>query len=152
VAPRFPRTSLEPELPCTGATCIAPPAEPVYRLSIGHFRCLARASWVAMTHLHHQGDARLIVADQPESNGVVRVNSNQQKRVKLLSAVIGASAVVAVGAVGVVVANERAGPGTVMSGPGMTLGPTTTTTTPPAAPVTSVAVPTDTATPPSGFR
>jgi hypothetical protein len=105
-----------------------------------------------MTHLHHQGDARLIVADQPEPNGVVRVNSNQQKRVKLLSAVIGASAVVAVGAVGVAVANERAGPGTVMSGPGMTLGPTTTTTTPPAAPVTSVAVPTDTATPPSGFR
>ena len=80
------------------------------------------------------------------------MNSNQQKRVKLLSAVIGASAVVAVGAVGVAVANERAGTGTVMSGPSMTLGPTTTTTTPPAAPVTSVAVPADTATPPTGFR
>ena len=80
------------------------------------------------------------------------MNSNQQKRVKLLSAVIGASAVVAVGAVGVVVANERAGTGTIESGPGMTLGPTTTTTTPPAAPVTSVAIPTHTATPPSGFR
>jgi hypothetical protein len=28
---------------------------------------------------------RLIVADEPEPNGVVRVNANQQKRVKLLS-------------------------------------------------------------------
>jgi len=80
------------------------------------------------------------------------VNSNQQKRVKLLSAVIGASAVVAVGAVVVAVANERAGTGTVVSDPSMTLGPTTTTTTPPAGPVTSVAVPTNTATPPKGFR
>jgi hypothetical protein len=80
------------------------------------------------------------------------VHSNQQKKVKLLSAVIGASAAVAVVAVGVDVANERAGTGTVMSGSGMTLGPTTTTTTPPAAPVTSIAVPTHTATPPSGFR
>jgi hypothetical protein len=91
-------------------------------------------------------------ADEPEPNGVIRVNSNQQKRIKLLSAVIGASAVVAVGAVGVAVANERAGPGTVSSGPGMTLGPTTTTTTPPAAPVTSLATPTMTATTPAGFR
>jgi hypothetical protein len=80
------------------------------------------------------------------------VNSDQQKRVKLLSAVIGASAVVAVGAVGVAVANERSGPGTVMSAPGMTLGPTATTTTPPAVPVTSIAVPVDKATPPKGFR
>jgi hypothetical protein len=80
------------------------------------------------------------------------VNSNQQKKVKLLSAVIGAGAAVALGAVGLAVANERAGTGTVMSGPGMTLGPTTTTTTPPALPVTSVAVPTHTATPPKGFR
>ena len=80
------------------------------------------------------------------------MNSNQQKRAKLLSAVIGASAVVAVGAVGVAVANEQAGTGTVGSGPEVTLGATTTTTTPPTAPVTSVAVPTDTATPPPGFR
>jgi hypothetical protein len=90
--------------------------------------------------------------DEREPNGVIRVHSNQLKRVKVLSAVIGASAAVAVGAVGADVANERAGTGTVMSGPGMTLGPTTTTTTPPAAPVTSIAVPTDTATPPKGFR
>jgi beta-lactam-binding protein with PASTA domain len=38
------------------------------------------------------------VADQPEPNGVVRVDQ-QKKSVKLLSAVIGASAVVAMGAV-----------------------------------------------------
>jgi hypothetical protein len=79
------------------------------------------------------------------------VSSNQQKRIKLLSAVIGASAVVAVGAVGVAVANEQAGTGTVGAVPDATLG-ATTTTTPPAAPVTSVAVPVDTATPPPGFR
>ena len=80
------------------------------------------------------------------------MNSNQQKRVKLLSAVIGASAVVAVGAVGVAVANEQAGTGTVGAGPEATVGATTTTTTPPAAPVTSIATPTMTATTPAGFR
>ena len=32
-------------------------AEPVYRLPIRHFRCLARASGVATTHPNHQGDA-----------------------------------------------------------------------------------------------
>ncbi len=65
------------------------------------------------------------------------MNSNQQKRVKLLSAVIGASAVVAVGAVGVAVANEQAGTGTVGVVPEATPGATATTTTPPTAPVTS---------------
>ena len=80
------------------------------------------------------------------------MNANQQQRVKLLSAVIGASAVVAVGAVGVAVANEQAGTGTVAAVPEATLGATTTTTTPPAAPVTSIAVPTMTATTPAGFR
>ncbi len=83
---------------------------------------------------------------------MVIVNSNQQKRVKLLSGVIGASAVVAVGAVGVAVANEQAGTGTIGAVPDATLGATTTTTTPPAALVTSIAVPVDTATPPPGFR
>jgi hypothetical protein len=99
-----------------------------------------------------KGSPRLIVADEPEPNGVVRVNSNQQKRVKLLSAVIGASAVVAVGAVGVAVANEQAGTGTVGVVPEATPGATATTTTPPTAPVTSVAAPTMTATTPAGFR
>ena len=76
------------------------------------------------------------------------MNSNQQKRVKLLSAVIGASAVVAMGAVGVAVANEQAGTGIVGAVPAATI----TTTTPPTAPVTSFAVAVDTATPPKGFR
>jgi hypothetical protein len=79
------------------------------------------------------------------------VNSNQQKRVKLLSAVIGASAVVAVGAVGVAVANEQAGTGTVGVVPEATPG-AATTTTPPTAPVTSIATPPMTATTPAGFR
>ena len=81
----------------------------------------------------------------------MRFSAPRRCYVLALSAVIGASAALAVGAIGLAVANERAGPGTVMSG-GMTLGPTTTTTTPPVAPVVSVAVPTHTATPPSGFR
>jgi hypothetical protein len=79
------------------------------------------------------------------------VNSNQQKRVKLLSAVIGASAVVAMGAVGVAVANEQAGTGTVGAVPEATPG-AATTTTPPTAPVTSIATPPMTATTPAGFR
>ncbi len=83
---------------------------------------------------------------------MVIVNANQQKRVKLLSGVIRASAVVAVGAVGVAVANQQAGMGTIGAVPDATLGATTTTTTPPAALVTSIAVPVDTATPPPGFR
>ena len=83
---------------------------------------------------------------------MVTVNSHQQKKVKLLAAAIGASAVVAAGAVGIAVTNERAGAGTVESGPQMTLGGTATTTTPPTALETSFAVPLDTATPPAGFR
>ena len=82
------------------------------------------------------------------------MNSNQQKRVKLLSAVIGVGAVVAMGALGVIF-------GDVMSSaqPEQVVGPvapqaseqTITTTTPPAVPETSVASPTVTATTPSGF-
>ena len=80
------------------------------------------------------------------------MNSNQQKRVKLLSAVIGASAVVAVGAVSVALANEQVGTGTVGAVPEATVGATATTTTPPPAPVTSLATPPMTATTPAGFR
>jgi len=82
------------------------------------------------------------------------VNANQRRRVKLLSAVIGASAVVAMGALGVIF-------GDVMSSAqpeqvGGLIAPqateqTITTTTPPAAPETSEASPTVTATTPSGF-
>jgi hypothetical protein len=86
------------------------------------------------------------VADEPGPNGVVRVD--QHKSVKLLSAVIGASAVVVMGAVAVAVANEQAGTGTVRSAPTEATG---TTTTPPTALVTSVATPAVTASTPAGF-
>jgi hypothetical protein len=76
--------------------------------------------------------------------GAVRVD--QQKNVKLLSAVIGASAVVVMGAVAV--ANEQAGTDTVKSAPEATA----TTTTPPTAPETSIASPETTASTPPGFR
>jgi hypothetical protein len=84
------------------------------------------------------------VADEPGPNGVVRVD--HQTNIKLLSAVIGASAVMVMGAVAV--ANEQAGTDTVKSAPPVTV----TTTTPPTAPVTSVASPETTASTPAGFR
>jgi hypothetical protein len=86
------------------------------------------------------------VADEPGPNGVVRVD--QQKSVKLLSAVIAASAVAVMGAVAVAVANEQAATDTFRSAPEAT----ETTTTPPTAPVTSVATPATTASTPAGFR
>jgi len=93
------------------------------------------------------------VADEPEPNGVVRVNANPQKRVKLLSAVIGVSAVVAMGALGVIFGDvSSAQPAQVVGGVApQATGQTVTTTTPPAAPLTSVATPSVTATTPSGF-
>ena len=81
------------------------------------------------------------------------MNSNQQKRVKLLSAVIGASAVVAMGALGVIFGDvSSAEPEQVVGSvvPQAT-EQTVTTTTPPSAPEISVASPTVTATTPSGF-
>jgi hypothetical protein len=73
----------------------------------------------------------------------------RQGRVKVFAAVMGGSAVVAMGALSVALHEEQA-PGasgvaatgaTFIQGGGMTLGETATTTTPPAAPATSVAVP-----------
>ena len=82
------------------------------------------------------------------------MNSNQQKRVKLLSAGLGVSAVVALGALGVIFGDvtSSAQPAQV-GGPVAPQAPeqTITTTTPPAAPETSVASPSVTATTPSGF-
>jgi hypothetical protein len=72
------------------------------------------------------------------------VKSNQ---LKLVTAGIGASAVVAMGALTVVF--SEASTGNVGAG-GISLG-TTTTTTPPTVPPTSVATPVVTATTPSGF-
>jgi hypothetical protein len=84
------------------------------------------------------------VVDEPGPKGVVSVD--QQKNVKLLSAVIGASAVVVMGAVAV--ANEQARTNTVKSAPEATA----TTTTPPTAPPTPIASPETTASTPPGFR
>jgi hypothetical protein len=73
----------------------------------------------------------------------------RQGRVKVIAAVIGGSAVVAMGALSVALHEEQA-PGAsgdlatganFIQGGGMTLGGTATTTTPPAALATPVAVP-----------
>ena len=79
------------------------------------------------------------------------MKSNQQARqgrVKVFAAVIGGSAVVAMGALSVALDEEQApgASGGVATGAtfiqgSMTMGQTATTTTPPAAPETSVAVP-----------
>jgi hypothetical protein len=80
------------------------------------------------------------------------MKSNQQVRrvrVKVFAAVIGGSAVVAMGALTAALHDEQASGAvggvatgaTFIQGGGMTLGETATTTTPPAAPETSVAVP-----------
>ena len=79
------------------------------------------------------------------------MKSNQQtlpRRVKVFAAVLGGSAVVAMGALGVALHEERASgaSGGVATGAtfiqgSMTMGQTATTTTPPAAPETSVAAP-----------
>jgi hypothetical protein len=79
------------------------------------------------------------------------MKSNQQVRqgrVKVFAAVIGGSAVVAMGALNVALHEEQApgAPGGVATGAtfiqgSMTMGETATTTTPPAAPETSVAAP-----------
>jgi hypothetical protein len=80
------------------------------------------------------------------------MKSNQQVRqgrVKVFAAIIGGSAVVAMGALSVALHEEQASGAsggaatgaTFIQGGDMTLGETATTTTPPAAPETSVAVP-----------
>jgi hypothetical protein len=94
-----------------------------------------------------------IVAVEPEPNGAVRVNANQQKRVKLLSGVIGASAVVAMGTLGVIFGDvSSVEPAQVVSAVApLATEQTVTITTPPPVPETSVATPSVTATTPSGF-
>jgi hypothetical protein len=79
------------------------------------------------------------------------MKSNQQARqgrVKVFTAVVGGSAVVAMGALSVALDEEQApgASGGVATGAtfiqgSMTMGQTATTTTPPAAPETSVAAP-----------
>lgn len=81
------------------------------------------------------------------------MSSNQQKRVKLLSAVAGVSAAVAMGTLGVIFGDVSSAQPQQVGGPvpPQATEQTITTTTPPAAPETSAASPTVTATTPSGF-
>ena len=69
------------------------------------------------------------------------MNANKTTNVKLLAAVIGGSAVLAMGAVTMAITQEEATPAQVTSS-GMTVGATTKQETPPPAPETSMAVPT----------
>jgi hypothetical protein len=67
------------------------------------------------------------------------VNADKRTNVKLLAAVLGGSAVVAMGALTMAISQEQA-PATI-TGSSMTLGATSTQKTPPAVPETSLAVP-----------
>jgi hypothetical protein len=66
---------------------------------------------------------------------------NSRRNLKLLSAVIGGSAVVAMGALQMTVAEGQAGSDTVAKSSRMTVGSTFTQTTPSNAEATSMAVP-----------
>jgi hypothetical protein len=68
------------------------------------------------------------------------VNANKRTNLKMLAAVIGGSAVVAMGALTMAINQEQAALATVTSS-GMTMGATSTQETPPTAPETTVAVP-----------
>jgi hypothetical protein len=69
-------------------------------------------------------------------------------QLKLMAAGIGASAIVAMGALTVVFSDA---PGSIGEGPEVTLGETTTSTTAPSKPETSIATPMVTASVPEGF-
>ncbi|HJT94311.1 MAG TPA: hypothetical protein VJ777_20635 [Mycobacterium sp.] len=69
------------------------------------------------------------------------MTASKRTNVKMLAAVIGGSAVVAMGAVTMAITQEEATPAVVTSS-GMTVGATTRQEAPPAAPETSIAVPT----------
>ena len=68
------------------------------------------------------------------------MNDTRRTNVKMLAAVIGGSAVVAMGALTMAITEQRASPATLTSS-GMTVGATSTQETPPATPETTVAVP-----------
>jgi hypothetical protein len=74
------------------------------------------------------------------------VTATRRTNVKMLAAVIGGSAVVAMGALTMAVSQERAGSTSVATGE-MTVGATTTQETAPATPETTLAVPAVKATP-----
>ena len=74
------------------------------------------------------------------------MNTTRRSNVKVLAAVIGGSAVVAMGALTMAISQEQASPATLTSS-GMTVGATSTQETPPTAPETTIAVPLVKATP-----
>ena len=73
------------------------------------------------------------------------------KQLKLVSAGIGASAVLVMGALTVVFTDDSADTGTVVQGPEITLGETSTEAAAPAEPETTFVTPPVTAEPPDGF-
>ncbi|RDH78044.1 hypothetical protein DVS77_13970 [Mycolicibacterium moriokaense] len=73
------------------------------------------------------------------------------RKLKVVSATVGASAVVAMGALTVAVSSSDSGSATVVSNPEMTLGETSTIEKAASQPETSVAVPDVTADVPDGF-
>jgi hypothetical protein len=71
------------------------------------------------------------------------MDSSKPNNVKLLAAVIGGSAVVALGALSMAFSQDQAGPAMVAKSSSMTIGSTSTTAkTPPSVEATSMAVPT----------
>jgi hypothetical protein len=68
------------------------------------------------------------------------VDANKRTNVKMLAAVIGGSAVVAMGALTMAIHQEQAAPATITSS-GMSVGATSTQETPPSAPATTFAAP-----------
>jgi hypothetical protein len=74
------------------------------------------------------------------------VNATRRTSVRLMAAVIGGSAVVAMGALTMAITQEQATPASI-TGSGMTTGATSTQETAPAAPETTLAAPAVKATP-----
>ena len=74
------------------------------------------------------------------------MHATRRTNVKLMAAVIGGSAVVAMGALTMAITQEQGTPATI-TGSGMSTGATTTQETAPAAPETTLAVPAVKATP-----
>lgn len=69
------------------------------------------------------------------------MTTRSKRNVKCLSAVIGGSAVMALGAFSMALGHEQAGPPADVAGSKMTVGETSTETTAPGVPVISMAVP-----------
>jgi hypothetical protein len=69
------------------------------------------------------------------------MNLSKGNNVKLLAAVIGVGAVIAMGALSMAIHQEQTGPDTLAKSTTMSVGSTSTETTPPTVEATSMAVP-----------